>query len=279
MLFDNLKAVEFTPAESEYPEPKYHEIPKSPYATPEIGARMLKEGIDEYYEDEIYIWYHLTYYDGWKDLELEMLDEDSTGDAPQWWFEEMDGSVDYNLIPNRFNEAGILRWSMTQGIFPGQPFAVRVSRPEYYRCSYEYVEYDMDVTVEVVRIGQPRKGVKYLEEILAGIAAYPILEEKRRKANELARWEMTERMHIRSSSYFPSRQHYHDMAMPQGYQVSLCSSLSNVDEPERHMSNTLVSVRSDEGDHKAAWRELENKVAERRPDLVPEGLKAMRHFR
>ena len=168
---------------------------------------------------------------------------------------------------------------MTQGIFPEQPFAVRVSKPTYYRCSYEYEEYDMDVEVDVVKVGQPRKGIRYLEEILAGIAQYPILEAKQRKANELARWEMTERMHIRSSTYFPSSQHYHDMAIPQGYQVSLCSTLSDVDEPERHMPSTLVSVRSDKGDHAAAWRELENKVAERRPDLVPEGLKAMRHFR
>ena len=105
MLFDKLVQAEFTPMEEDL-EPEYKELPQSPYATPEIAAGMLKEGVDEYYENEIYIWYHLTYYDGWKDLELECLDEDSINSAPQWWFEEMDCGIEYHLIPNRFNEAG-----------------------------------------------------------------------------------------------------------------------------------------------------------------------------
>lgn len=237
----------------------------SPYPTPTIGGAMVKEGVDEYYDDEIYVW-HQFEEDG-HDLCLTKLEEDSVGEEPDWWSEDLDENIDYPLF-SYTGGADRLKWAMERGVIHEQPFCIHITKPEWYRSSYEYEEYDMDYDINIVRIGKPRRSLSDFERVLGDIIEYPALVEKRHQENQKARWANIKRMYIQCSLYFTSGQSYCEMSMPNGVSYKLYSTLADVDNPKYFMPHFLAEGRSDSGDHDKAFLDLQVEVAREHPDVV-----------
>lgn len=116
--------------------------------------------VDRYAPDGVLVWLRLDDFPGdymsAGDLRLVRCDRERAGVAPEWYVDEYaDSELDHALHIGfgidwdcpRFNHA---RWAIRRGLCPGQPFLVAIDAPEWYRCSYEYDEYDVNWTSSLI---------------------------------------------------------------------------------------------------------------------------------
>lgn len=249
-----------------YPQGTKEDCIRSPYPSPEVGGRCLREGIDEFYWNEIYVWYHLVY-DGGNDLEIESASWGFEGTEPCWWeyVFENGSSMDFELFPFNLTKPQALKWAMEHGVIHEQPFALHITYPEADKTSYEYDEWDYSYEVSVVRIGEPRKGLRDFERVVGGISEYPTWKAKRDAERRKAQWASP------MSRLLVSRTTVGDWQRPIAI-VRLLTTLSDPDEPRLFRSVELAQGRSESGDWQEAMKDLRAECRKHRPELSKKGV-------
>jgi hypothetical protein len=159
-------------SESEYPTGY-----PSPYPTVEVGARCVKDLVDEHYSDGMYVWATLEQTDG--DLEIDT-------DAVLGYEGEIVAWADHLLTEFGLAEilgiAGcdVLDWSIREGIAPGQPFLIYCTPPVTIR-SYEG-EYDIDWEAWIVRRMPTTMELRQYERVVSEVYADREMQRMRRAA-------------------------------------------------------------------------------------------------
>lgn len=78
------------------------------------------------------------------------------GDLPNWWQHgysaDEAGFVEQLLETDGHVRGRLAAGALGHGITIRQPFLVRYGKPHYYRCSYEYDEWDMEPEIELMRV-------------------------------------------------------------------------------------------------------------------------------
>lgn len=148
--------------DSDFDMPERIEFPKSPYISPAMGARCLRLGVDESYDNEVYLWCRILEFGSDSEWEFDIGDGETP--KPEWW--EQCVSEDIRYIIHGTEDHDLLNWALHHGLCPNQEFVLRVSEPHWYRCSFEYEEYDYDVDVEVVRIEPPETSSREFERMI-----------------------------------------------------------------------------------------------------------------
>lgn len=235
------------------------------YPTPEIGAAMVQVGIDEWYPTECYLWY--TIMEDGPDWEFDPAGEGHIGE-PRDWIDDIDIAMDL-----RGNYSQVLDMALHEGLSPEQLFLVHITRPHWYRSSWEYVEYDMDYDLQIIRREPHEIGPRGFERAVVEVFEWRKAMERLKEDRVRARWAMTERMYLKWEPYWP---HWDSWGYPRGLRAALVTTLFCPDEPEKHVTQWLATGCSDEGSREEALSKLAEKVRERRPDLTVERLQELR---
>lgn len=246
----------------------------TPYPSPRIGAALVERGIDEFYHEECYVWCHLIETDG--DWELEQIGE-SAEQPPFWWDDPIqETGLQYHLTGEHSmsgfaGHGEVLDWALREGLVLGQEFLVYVSRPDWYKCGWEYPEYDYDCDCFVIRKCPTTLSIRDLERSVAETFTYWRDQERLKEDFDKARWAATSRMFLqwRRGGFWPN-----DVWCS----VGLVSSLADPDRPEVHMHCPLAWGYSDHNDREEALSVLRDKIKEKRPDLDLSQLPTKRPF-
>lgn len=234
---------EFTSIEEYSPEEhrRYEEEQKRKRAE-EQGALLL-DGlgfwvpplVDVFIGNSAYVWYRLMP-DGTGDVFIERYDGASIGE-PQTWFEEYKDPDNfwYSMTGSRYDGTRGLSFGLEAGIAPGQPFLMQFGPPHWYRCSYEYNEWDCEYDFEVVRIRpqDPLKSARSFEKAFEQVRRFK--EAKERYAEKLDALQRSDikAMYISQSLYFVERWP-DEMSAPTGRRVTLCSSIAQLPGDRPH---------------------------------------------
>lgn len=229
----------------------------SPYATPRIGVALLEVGVDEFYESECYVWCSIVAEDG--EWELVEDGEAFSHEAPTWYVEDIGEAELSYLLTKTHSTIGLMSWALKEGIAPSQRFLVYVSKPRWYRSSYEYNEWDYDCEVEVLRREPSLLTVRDFEKEIDEVFCLVQARERQIEDNRKAQWDKRDRLFLRWSWG-----HSYDASW---CEVALCSSLTHCDNPEHHGIVRLMTYRSDSGDKDEALEGLTLKVSKEDPDL------------
>lgn len=227
----------------------------------------------------LYRWYRLIP-DGF-DLYPEAIGTNEVGDPPKWLEHQEDVTdLDTSLSPewchgihrgHEFTERW-LRWALHRGIAPGTPFLVRIGEPKWYKCSYEYDEWDCEYDIKVVWV-QPRtpeqslkSWARFLDAMIRGRDVHCDALEKLRHLRETDENALS----IRTDWYY-SNGYYDEMSPPTGLTVQLWTSHTLYGN-KHPLGAQLASGRSDRGDYQEAFRNLLKTCAERYPKLSPSAI-------
>ena len=112
---------------------------------------------DVYTERLVQVW--LSFVEDGTDLLLEEVGQAEEGEKPEWFTEELSmGGYDFLDMAGPWSsrdEHGVGRhaqWALENGIAPYQFFRVSIEPPHYYRCSYEYDEWDVEWTTWIDKV-------------------------------------------------------------------------------------------------------------------------------
>lgn len=183
--------------------------------------------VDVFFEDRAYVWYRLHQSTPDFDLDMERFEGNQIGETPEWMEEYEDVStLMHKLTQGSYSSWTGFNFALTEGIMPGQPFLLELGMPRWYRCSYEYNEWDVDYDIEIVRVlpRDPQKVTAWIDRATFRKKRY---EEKRaRELEELRTLRQTDlsAMFLEQSYYFVDPPGYDDMAIPTGKSVSLCTT-------------------------------------------------------
>ena len=204
------------------------------------------------------------------------------GQKPEWWddFACKEGytdAADFLDIPSMDfgvkNPAKVMTWLMQQGIAPGQPFQVAVAMPYWYRCSYEYDEYEENKYAELVTIAPldleegRRRWAWFLHHRERAIAAFDrrMAAERERAATDVGA------MSVRKDWFYHGDPQFGRLG---GYIALLYSRHGN-----RLLAEGRDDVESWTRDRTPTWdAALERLIAsavERIPTLTPEIIRAL----
>jgi len=222
-------------------------------------------------EEECYVWF--CFIEEGYDLLLDRCGDDQDGDNPKWLDDEleMSGWDFFQGMGSNWcwdNDFGrFAQWALEMGIAPYQPFRIWFKKPHYYRCSYEYDEWDVEWSWDVDRVirisdwDAVRRWEHYMMERRRFITERDI---ERRWVAEQHRTR-TDGWSIKVELYWPSGSYYCDMTPPRGLMYRLRSSF-NDDYGRNHWRDLLVA-RSDEGSHDEAMKNLLKQVKEHFPHV------------
>lgn len=197
-----------------------------------LGLQRLGERVNVYSQPVCYIWLKVVR-DG-LDLGVEAEhDVETFGEVPEWYAFEMD-STDWESVigpewKSRTDESNFTGtwndWALQEGFSPGQRFLIEFKHPRWYRCSWEYEEYDVEYYWDIV-LREPRTPK---QAIRAWKQWRKVCEEARegcrlaRAAQTYKRQHDVDAMYIQHDSFW-SQGYYDDCSPPDGYIVRLCSS-------------------------------------------------------
>lgn len=235
-------------------------LPSSPYM-PHMGAQCLRRGIDECYEDEIYLWCRIVEYGTESEWELSLGVYDEESPLP-WWWDEISDTIETTLYDS-FEDDALLNWALHHGLCPNQEFVLWISKPRWVRCNFEYEEYDLDYEVCVVRIEPPETSAREFERMIVDYFQMKRNAERRIQDLQKARWDATSRMYLAWYSFGG----WYGCETKPWTQVSLNSTLIDVDRPENYNLVTLATGHSSRNDREEALQLLEAQVKQVRPDL------------
>lgn len=242
----------------------------------------LPKLIDKFDALECSVWLALVE-EGGEHLYLERVGDEEVGEMPRWLECELD--VDgWDMLPGLgdsyavgFN--GYARWGLKNGIAPYQPFLVWFERPRYYRCSYEYDEWDADWTWDIKEVlpisdfDAERRWEHYLRDRF-------IAEEM--MTHEASYWEHQHRIRVDCMAIHTEvlTSYRNDMHSPNGIRLTIRSSITDW-RGGWHTADLLeASVRehnSSYEDHKAkAMTLLVEKAKEKLPHLTETQIRNMK---
>lgn len=253
----------FTPIEPEQPSE-----PSEPTLSA-VNPMWLPPLCNAGTEDAVYIWYKLVY-GGGNDLEPQECGDVQWGGMPNWWDQTEDKSLDSILGPpwtltkygsHDFTDQWI-RWALENGIAPGQPFLICIGMPQWYRCSYEYDEWDCDQDAQLVRAlpRTPAQALRAWSRTLDRVRRYYDLYTK--KFDRLRFLQDTDlaALTLKTSNYG----RYNE-----GLRVTLCSAHNSMwgATKQNYMDAQLVSGDNDEGKYALAFRNLLKNIKKYRPRI------------
>jgi hypothetical protein len=135
-----------------------------------LFASLVEPGYDLYLPKVAYFWYTLTLVEGYEDLVPERIGSwEDTPFTPKEdefdpWQEVLENIGIEDLLDVDYQTSlPWLTWGLQHGVLPGQEFLVMITRPRWVRAGYEYIEHDIEVEAEVVRIEPTEVGVRLLE--------------------------------------------------------------------------------------------------------------------
>jgi len=229
---------------------------------------MLEPLTDLYVADgPVYLWLKLL--PGYRDLDLHECGEDEAGAKPEWLKEEIGQSGVEGIIRNEWKLAGHswAYWGLTEGIAPGQPFCVEIHPPHWYRCSYEYDEWDIEWTWDLVQVlpRTPEKAAKSWQQYWDAERRYEKKRARIKERLEQKRQHDPSALYLRWSPYYGGGG-YDDMRVPHGVRVHLCT---------KHERQADVNLGSDlgpwgednNGSHEVALQKLIEGAAVKYPHL------------
>lgn len=204
------------------------------------------------------------------------------GQKPEWWsdFSSRDGyteaetfldipSLDFD-VPR---PAKTMTWLMQNGIAPGQPFQVAVAMPYWWRCSYEYEEYEQNYYAELMAIAPldldegRRRWAWFLHHRERAIAAFGerMAAERERAVTDVGA------MYLTKDRYFHGDP---QMGRIGGYTARLHSRHGN-----RLLAEGRDEVESWIRDRQPSWDVALDRMVERAvaaaPNLTPEIIRAL----
>lgn len=203
------------------------------------------------------------------DLDLRRVRGQHIGTPPDWFTEECSESgLESAIHPQWHPDGGT--WAMfglEMGICPGQPFLVEIDAPRWYRCSYEYDEWDVEWQWELLD-REPRTSEKaariwadfYVRRREILTAQRQASADRRLKA-ETDRAAMEVRMGV-----FWHRGFYDECAPPDGISARLTSTHGDLGIQGRaHGDNA----------HERAMEELAIRASLALPHLTPQFIRSL----
>lgn len=158
------------------------------------------------------------------------LAADTFGTVPEWYEFEMDNTdwesvigPEWKSCSDESNFTGKWNdWALQEGLAPGQRFLVEFKHPRWYKCSWEYEEYDVEYYWDIV-LREPRSAK---QAIRAWEQWRKVCEEDRIALREQRAKQQHQRTHDVSAMYisydsFWSEGYYDDCSPPDGYIVRL----------------------------------------------------------
>lgn len=191
-----------------------------------LSLQDPKNGIHYNVRSQVVCYSWLVLYRDGLDLNVEKcLDVEEFGREPEWlWHETSDNGWEGIINPAYDRDHGRWNmWALQQGLCPGQPFLVELEKPHYYRCSWEYDEWDVSYAFDIV-MRDPRSP-KQAARAWAGwwkkCAAYKVAHERARAREQHKREHDTKAMYLQRDMFWADS--YGDGYPPNGYIVALCS--------------------------------------------------------
>lgn len=243
----------------EEPEaPPERELPVVPALVPPLR--------DVFFSDGVLVWMRFRVGD-WLgvDLGIERCATSSAGDEPEWLRdEESNGGWDV-ILGKPLTPRPWMTFALQHGIAPGQPFLLWLERPKYYRCSYEYDEYDCDYQWDIVRV-MPRTAEQSAAAWASAIARDALAEARNRRRAEAERQRRetdVDAMYLRGFNYG-------------GIDCAWAGNGTGVKLLSRHGHAELAEGRDDKGSLDLAKERLIAVATARLPNLSADVVRGMR---
>jgi len=183
---------------------------------------------------------------------------------PEWYDHEMENSGWEGILGSEHREPN---WAIEEGIAPEQPFLLRIATPEYYRCSYEYDEWDVNWDWEIFYVTQldPQEAANRWEAWLVGEEGPRELSPYEQEQDELEELRLTDlaKLYVRAETYDYGG--YHDRQM--GYRVELCSKHECIIGNEATARPQIIEKRVQSESLPIAFDELLEQVEKEQPSL------------
>lgn len=176
-----------------------------------------------------YIWLRVEREDGGLDLTVEPYLGDTFGTEPEWYYYEESNSSWSDIIGAGSHGSwkkddfigGWNTWAMQEGLCPGQEFLVQFKPPRWYRCSWEYIEYDVEYDFDIVMRAprSPKQAARSWDQWKKACI------RNRQSLREHQRREEYKRTHDIEAMYLRHQRTYQDDL--DVYTVALCSKHIN----------------------------------------------------
>lgn len=122
-----------------------------------FALQAPKRFMNVYAQPVCYVWLQVVR-DG-LDLDVETyMDGEDFNTKPDWLDYELGHLGWRDILSPQYRSPEVddftgtwNNWALENGLCPLQPFLVEMKHPRYYRCSYEYEEYDVDYYWEIVQ--------------------------------------------------------------------------------------------------------------------------------
>lgn len=249
--------------------------------------------INVYAQPVCYIWLQVVR-DGVDLLVEPCLDvDDCFGTTPEWYAHELDntdwesiispefkfGASDTSDFTGKWND-----WCLQEGLCPGQRFLVEFKHPRWYRCSWEYEEYDVEYFWDIVMRDPitPKQHARAWAQWQKTCAKNREGLRRAKAKREHKRRTDVSAMYIRHDWFWAERR-CDDMALPDGFIVALwtehggmlASGRSPNHEDERRRLHREPPVDDSGPSQEKAWRDLVANVQQSLPHLDTEMLRKL----
>lgn len=225
----------------------------------------MSDLVDLYNEDGVRVWLRLDD-DCRGDLDIRLVRGPRIGTPPGWFTEECSSSgLDMVLHaqwrPDTRDDRAV--WAIERGLCPGQPFLVAIDPPRWYRCSYEYEEYDVEWTWDILDVvpRTPARAARAWAGFFERRGGHILDQEMRR--HEQRRLAATDRaaMYVFRTMYW-SRSY----GPPDGHIVRLTS---------RHGDLGIEGRATGKGARKLAFEEMLRRAGLALPHLDPDFIRSL----
>jgi hypothetical protein len=228
----------------------------------------MSELVDLYNAEGVRVWLRLDD-DCRGDLDIRRIRGPHLGTPPEWFTEECSESRLESVIHPQWRPDGgtWATWALEHGLCPGQPFLVEIDAPRLYRCSYEYDEWDVEWTWDLLDVvpRSPERAARIWADFY--VRRREILEAQRQDAADRRLKSETDRaaMFISTGVYWHSR-YYDECSPPDGEIVRLLSKHGAL-----HIEGRAHGERAQE----RAWDDLVRRAVLRLPHLTPQFIREL----
>lgn len=276
---------DFTPFYDETKPPEYDDPAwyRDPPAPPTDFSFFVPRYVDVYHATGyFYMWFRVVTQPGEEDLCLERCSTDGD-DLPEWLDEEIREQGLDEVVPiNHFiheDSDGCsfrctwLRWGLENGVAPGQPFLVRISKPVYDRDYWGEVDCDWDREIVHVEPWPLKRSHTSWEKALARLHRNRV--EARRDMRRLRELRAADLSAMFLQRGFFGTGGYEDAQGPRGIFVHLCTSHDRLRQVSTTGYHRLLSGRDDHGNEASAMRALVRDAAEHFPHLAESQIRSL----
>lgn len=248
------------------------------------------EHVNVYAQPVCYIWLQV-FRDGIDLLVEPCLDVDDFGTMPEWYDSELSQTDWESIISPEFKWSAADTsdftgkwndWCLQEGLSPGQRFLVEFKHPHWYRCSWEYEEYDVEYYWEIVLRDErtPKQHARAWAQWQKSCAKNREALRRQKAKREHKRRTDTKAMYIRYDAFWSRG--YND-GYPDGYIVALwtthggmlASGRSPNNEDERRRLHRQLPLDENGPSQEKAWQDLIAQVKQHLPHLDPGQLRKL----